>query len=81
MPTLYGSLSYSLRRLDAHSVRFEVSGGLAAKLVLRPPLAQALTSVTLNGDSCTSFDQDSVTLVNAAAAVICIMSERVEGAA
>jgi hypothetical protein len=82
MPTLYGSLSYSLRRHDAHTLRFEIAGGLAAaKLILRPPLTAALRSVTINGDSCTTFDRDSVTLVNAAAAVICIMSEATAGAA
>jgi hypothetical protein len=81
MPTLYGSLSFSLRRLDAHTLRFEIASGLTAKLVLRPPLTGALCSVTINGDSCTTFDQDSVTLVNAAATVICIMSYAVAGAA
>jgi hypothetical protein len=81
MPTLYGSLSFSLRRLDAHTLRFEIASGLTAKLVLCPPLTGALSSVTINGDSCTTFDQDSVTLVNAAAAVICIMSHAVAGAA
>jgi len=81
MPTLYGSLTFSLRRLDAHTLRFEIAGGLAAKLVLRPPLTAALCSVTINGDSCTTFDRDSVTLVNAASAVICIMSDAAAGAA
>ncbi len=76
MPTPYGELSFSLRRLDAHTVRFEIAGGLTAKLVLRPPLTSALRSVTINGVSCTSFEQDSVTLVNTEAALICIMSDR-----
>jgi hypothetical protein len=80
MPTLYGSLSFSLRRLDAHTLRFEIAGGLTAKLVLRPPLTAALASVTINGEPFTAFDQDSVTLVNAPAAVICIMSQAVAGA-
>jgi hypothetical protein len=76
MPTLYGTLSFSLRRIDAHTVRFDIAGGLTAKLVLRPPLTTALRSVTLNGVSCTNFEQDSVTLVNTEDAVICIMSDR-----
>jgi hypothetical protein len=80
MPTLYGSLSFSLRRLDAHTLRFDIAAGLTAKLVLRPPLTGALASVTINGESCTTFDQDSVTLVNVTAAVICIMSHAVAGA-
>jgi hypothetical protein len=80
MPTIFGSLSYSLRRLDAHTLRFEIAGALTAKLVLRPPLTAALTSVSVNGEPCSSFDWDSVTLVNAPATVICIMSDRVAGA-
>jgi hypothetical protein len=76
MPTLYGNLSFSLRRVNAHTLRFEIAGGLTAKLVLRPPLAAALRSVTINGVSCTNFEQDSVTLVDTADAIICIMSDR-----
>jgi hypothetical protein len=79
MPTAFGSLSYSLRSLDAHTVRFEIAGGLTAKLVMRPPLAAAIASVSVNGNPCSSFDRDSVTLVNAPATVICIMSDRVAG--
>ena len=81
MPTLYGTLSFSLRRLDAQTLRFEFAGGFTAKLVLRPPLAAPLSSVTINGNSCTSFDQESVTLVNAPAAAICMMHERIAGSA
>jgi F5/8 type C domain len=81
MPTLYGTLSFSLRRLDAQTLRFEIASGFTAKLVLRPPLTAPLSSVTINGDSCTSFDQESVTLVNAPAAVICMMYESVAGSA
>ena len=80
MPTLYGNLSFSLRRLDAQTLRFEVASGITATLILRPPLPGALCSVTVNGEPCTTFDQDSVTLVNAAAAVICIMSYAAAGA-
>jgi len=58
----------------------ELAGGLTAKLVLRVPLPAALSSVTINGEPCTTFDQDSVTLVNVTAAVICIMSHAVAGA-
>src|ERR1700730_2942806 len=38
MPTLYGPLSYSLRRMDAATVRFEIGGGITARMILRPPL-------------------------------------------
>jgi hypothetical protein len=74
--TLYGTLSFSLRRLDAHTVRFDIAAGLSAKLVLRPPLAAALRSVTVNDVASTAFEPDSVTLVSTDEAVICIMSDR-----
>ncbi len=49
MPTLYGALSYSLRRLDDGALRFEISGAVAAKVVLRPPLQAPLRSVRVDG--------------------------------
>jgi hypothetical protein len=71
MPTLYGRLSYSLRRTDSQSLRFDISGGVAAKISLRPPLAAPLRSVMVNGSACTSFDDQSVTLLETPAEVIC----------
>jgi F5/8 type C domain len=71
MPTLYGSLSYSLRRTDANTLRFEIEGGIMGKMLLRPPLAAPLRSVTVNGSPYTSFDGDSVTLIHTPAEVIC----------
>jgi hypothetical protein len=71
MPTLYGSLSYSLRKMDANTLRFQIDGGIMGKIVLRPPLAAPLRSVTVNGSPCTSFDGDSVTLIHTPAEVIC----------
>jgi hypothetical protein len=71
MPTLYGSLSYSLRRLDSQSVRFEIGSGIKARMILRPPLTAPLASVTVNGGACTSFDADSVTIEHGPAEVIC----------
>ncbi|GAC1671989.1 MAG: discoidin domain-containing protein [Steroidobacteraceae bacterium] len=71
MPTLYGILSYSLRRVDASTLRFDIGSAITAKLVLRPPLAAALRSVFIDGRACTSFDEDSVTLFHAPAEVIC----------
>jgi hypothetical protein len=71
MPTLYGALSYSLRRIDAATVRFEIGGGIPAKLVLRPPLGAALRSVVVDGSACTSFDKDTVTVLRTPAEVIC----------
>jgi len=77
MPTTYGALSYVLRRVDAHTLQLHILKSPKAKLVLQPPLAAALASVTINGDSCTSFDGESVTLVNVAAGSICMMAEAV----
>jgi hypothetical protein len=71
MPTPYGALSYSLRSLDARTVRFEVGAGIRAKLIVRPPLAARLGAVLLNGRACTSFDGESVTLETTPAEVIC----------
>ena len=71
MPTLYGYLSYSLRRIDSDTLRFEIGGGTTARIVLRPPLARPLRSVTINGGEWTNFDDDSVTLLQTPAEVTC----------
>jgi hypothetical protein len=71
MPTLYGMLSYSLLRIDSATLRFGIGSGVAAKLVLRPPLGAPLRSVTVDGSDYASFDQDSVTLLRTPAEVIC----------
>lgn len=75
MPTLYGSLSFSLRRLDAETVRFEIASGVATKVILRPPLAAPLCSVSFNGGAYSDFNQDSVTIFNTPAEVICRAAE------
>jgi hypothetical protein len=71
MPTPYGPLSYSLRRLDSATLRFEIESQMAVKMILRPPLGTQLRSVTVDGSACTSFDHDSVTLFQAPAQVVC----------
>ena len=71
MPTLYGSLSYSVRRLDEHTLRFEIGSGATANLELRPPLTGRLLSVSVNGRAHADFDGQSVTIVNTPAEVIC----------
>ncbi len=74
MPTLYGTLSYSLRRIDSATLRFGIEGGIAAKIVLRPPLATPLRSVTVDGSAYANFDEDSVTVLRTPAEVICTTS-------
>ncbi len=71
MPTAYGALSYSLRRMDSTTLRFEFEGAVAAGIVLRPPLGAALRGVLVDGRECTSFDADSVTLPQPPRQVIC----------
>jgi hypothetical protein len=70
MPTLYGDLSYSLRRIDAHTVRWTIDGGTTARLVLRPPLQAPLCGVTIDGNPVTSFDEGSVGVQSTPAVVI-----------
>jgi hypothetical protein len=71
MPTPYGLLSYSLRRTDSATLRFEIGGGITAKVILRPPLAAPLRRVVVDGSASASFDRDSVTLLHTPAEVIC----------
>jgi hypothetical protein len=71
MPTLYGDLSYTLRSAGSHTLRFEIGGGISAKLTLRPPLRAPLASVTINGTPYTNFDPDSVMGVQGPAEVLC----------
>jgi hypothetical protein len=71
MPTLYGSLSFSLRAPDAHTLQFKIASGVKAKIILRPPLANALRSVSMDGNAWTDFDEHSVTIANTPAEIIC----------
>jgi hypothetical protein len=71
MPTLRGALSYSLRRMNEDTVRFEIGGGIAGKLILRPPLSAPLRGVTVDGMPHASFDGNSVTLLHTPAQVTC----------
>jgi hypothetical protein len=71
MPTLYGDLSYSLRKIDSHTLQFQVGAGITARLILRPPLAGPLASVTIDGTPCTDFGTDSVVIPKTPARVLC----------
>jgi hypothetical protein len=71
MPTLYGDLSYSLRRSDPQTLRFDIGSRIAAKVILRPPLPAPLRRVQVNGSECTDFDAEGVTLLTTPAEVVC----------
>jgi hypothetical protein len=62
MPTLYGNLSYTLRRTDSHTLRWRIGGGITRTMVLRPPLGTALGSVTVDGTPIETFDDGSATI-------------------
>lgn len=64
-PCIGGKLSYRLRRIDEHTLEFELQQPLAARLVLRPPLAGAIRSVSVNGQPYADHDATSVTLAGA----------------
>jgi hypothetical protein len=70
MPTLYGPLSYSMRRTGAATVSFEIGGPIPARVVLRPPLGAALRTVLVDGLECANFDADSVTLPHTPARLV-----------
>jgi hypothetical protein len=74
MRTAYGTLSYSLRRVDSATLRFEIESAISVKRILRPPLGAPLRSVMVDGRTCDTFDKDSISLFGAAAEVICTTS-------
>jgi hypothetical protein len=71
MPTLYGPLTYSLRRIDARTLRFDISAKIDAPLILRPPHREALRSATINGTAVAPNADDSITVAQTPAEVIC----------
>jgi hypothetical protein len=75
MPTPYGRLTYSLRSLDANTLRFEIAGGIRARIVLLPPLAAPLSGVIIDGNAWTDFDGQSVTIPRTPAQVVCRISD------
>jgi hypothetical protein len=74
MPTLYGALSYSLRRIDARTVRFDIATKMEAPLILRPPLGSPLRSALVNGTEVTPIAGDSVAVTKTPAEVICVLT-------
>jgi F5/8 type C domain-containing protein len=72
MRTLYGELSYSLRRADAHTLRCDIRGEIKARIILKPPLFATLRSVTVNGAPVAGIEADSVTIPGSPAQVTLI---------
>jgi F5/8 type C domain len=72
MPTAYGELSYSLRKLDEHTLKFEIGAGVRAKLVLRPPLERPLARVLIDGVPLSPVPGDSIEISRTPAEVICV---------
>ena len=72
MPTLYGPLSYSLRRIDERTLRFDIAAKIDAPLILRPPLGSALRSALVNGTAVVPAADDSVAVAQTPAEVICV---------
>jgi hypothetical protein len=71
MPTLYGALSYSVRRLDARTLVFDIGAGAGSRIILRPPLAgRPLREVRING-AAAALDGDSVAVPSTPAEVRC----------
>jgi hypothetical protein len=52
LPTRFGQLDLSMRRLADHALRIEISGDLAVPpggIVLRPPLPEVMSSIEVDG--------------------------------
>ena len=60
MPTLYGALSYSLRRVDARTLRFDIAARSTRRLILRPPLGARAAQCAVNGSAVVPAADDSI---------------------
>jgi hypothetical protein len=69
MRTLYGELSYTLRRADAGTLQCDIRGDITSRIVLKPPLSGPLRSVTVNGVPLAGVGADSVTIPSTPAEV------------
>jgi hypothetical protein len=75
MPTLYGALSYSLRRIDARTLRFDIATRIDAPLILRPPpLGSPLQSAVVNGTAAELSAGDCIAVAQTPAEVICVFA-------
>jgi hypothetical protein len=65
LPTYYGTLSYTLRRVGPQTLRLTLAGNLAmppGKIIARPPLPGPLIRVEINSQPSDAFDADSATI-------------------
>jgi F5/8 type C domain-containing protein len=72
MPTAYGELSYSLRKLDERTLRFEIGAGPRAKLVLRPPLEGPLARLIIDGVPQERASGDAIEISRTPVEVTCV---------
>ena len=73
LPTYYGTLGYSLRSQGPNELRLSLSGDLSlppGKIVVKPPLVQSLTAVTVNGKPVDTFDAESAVIAEFPADVV-----------
>jgi hypothetical protein len=74
MPTLHGTLAYTLRKVDADTLTCRIEAGVRGPVVLAPPLDRPLAAVSVDGRPHTDFDARSVNLLQTPAAVTCTMA-------
>lgn len=72
MPTAYGPLSYSLRKLDDRTLRFEIDSCACSRIILSPPLAAPLGALIVNGRTM-PVDGGSIVLDRTPAEVLCVV--------
>lgn len=73
LPTWWGRLSYSMRRIADDAVVAEIASGMTLPpggIVLRPPLPRPLDRVEIDGVASTAFGADSVTLTASCTRVV-----------
>jgi hypothetical protein len=73
LPTYYGALAFTLRRVDAAAVQLSLGAGLtvpAGGIVVRPPLPGPLAAVEVDGVACRDFTTDEVVVRRAPVEIV-----------
>jgi hypothetical protein len=72
LATYWGTLGFTLRRVDATTLALELRGDVAPPggLVLRPPLGGRLREVLIDGAPVAGFADDEVAVRRAPAAIV-----------